>query len=117
MGLVMTFNSIWLASYLVPFLLIIMSWSARSFLLISGAIVAVIAYLLVDQATVPVQDQSFANSLGDVLLLFISVGTMAGILSRAVVLVQGWRQFGYPSLAAYVLTVAAPPIALAMMAI
>ncbi|TDK31257.1 hypothetical protein E2F50_20145 [Rhizobium deserti] len=113
----MIFTFIWLASYFLPFLLIILSWSVRSFFMISGAIAALLACLLYKHVTVPIEDQQFANSLGDVLLLFIFVGTMAGILSRAIVLVQGWRQFGYPSIAAYLLTVAAPPIGLTMIAV
>lgn len=115
--LVMTFTFIWLASYFLPFLLIILSWSVRSFLIISGAIATFLACLLIEHVTVPIEDQQFADSLGDVFLLFIFVGTMGGILSRAVVLVQGWRQFGYPSIVAYVLTVAAPPLGLTIIAV
>lgn len=113
----MTFTFIWLASYFLPFLLIILSWSVRSFFMISGAIATLLACLLIEHVTVPIEDQQFANSIGDVLILFVFVGTMAGILSRAIVLVQGWKQFGYSGIAAYVLTVAAPPIGFTILAV
>jgi hypothetical protein len=105
-----TLFSTWLALYILPFVLVIASWSLRSFLIIAGVIVALIVLFWIDHAGVPFQDQDFGYAIGEGILTTISVGAAAGIVARSVTLVSGWRSFSFSSLVTILLSVAAVPV-------
>ena len=111
-----TFYGIWLALYIIPFTLIVVSPGHRSFFLIATVFAAVLGFLHWDLALTAFEDRGWSYALTDAAVRTMVVGAAAGLVARGITLAKGWRRLQSFGLATTTLAVLAAPIYLAMAA-
>jgi hypothetical protein len=101
--------SLWLFFYLAPFALIFACWNRLSYAIMSGLILAGLAWAWIDHRQVLEGKRDIGFAFGDIFLLTMSVGAAAGFSARGLALAKGWRPASMHSLLAGLIALAATP--------
>lgn len=101
--------TMWLAAYLLPFVVIAASWNRRSFAISVGFIALLAAYLWYGHINIPVKKQDLGYGISEVLIQTMTAGIVAGIVARSITLAAGWRRNQSASLMICAVALAIPP--------